>query len=272
MFKATNCTPEILKSEKFKKDEISFNIIPAILEKNNDYSNIQCYTDDQNVFMLNTDDKHPIVIWTSEDFTEFDKLYYFLIETFSNYSPLRVMTNKSCFDFFQSKNLILNPTETDTAGIYKCTQLNPLSFKGNLGVAHLDEKEELKNYIQAFFKEVEVNAQASETKFLKIANEFLENPQTHKVWRDESNQIVAIGRIQVVDDKARIGRIYTVPEKRGHSYAKMLVYKLTEIAFQMNLTPVLYTNFNYLPSNKFYQAVGFELLDNVMIYNLNKDK
>ena len=50
----------------------------------------------------------------------------------------------------------------------------------------------------------------------------------------------------------------------------MLVVELTEVTLKNNLTPVLYTNFQYEPSNKCYQAVEFKLLNTIYTYSVKK--
>ena len=50
----------------------------------------------------------------------------------------------------------------------------------------------------------------------------------------------------------------------------MLVVELAKITLKNNLMPVLYTNFQYEPSNKCYQAVGFELLNTIYTYSVKK--
>ena len=40
------------------------------------------------------------------------------------------------------------------------------------------------------------------------------------------------------------------------------VYELTKIIIKNGLVPVLSTDYNYIPSNKCYQNIGYQLDDN----------
>lgn len=271
MFKLIKHTHPILKSEKFKKDEISFNILLAIIQDYKKYPDMKCYSDEKDCFLLNTDEKHPVIIWTSSDFNRYEDLYRFLIKTFFYLSPLNLMTNKKCYQFFKSKDSINTSAHIDTAGVYECKKLNPIEFKGQIDVPTPSEKEIIFQMIKDFYYEADQDKGYSDSYYMELSNTFINQPETHKVWRDETGEIASIGRLQIVDDKARIGRVYTLPEKRGKSYAKMLVYKLTQLAFEKELLPVLYTNFDYEPSNKCYQAIGFKLLENILIYSIKKE-
>lgn len=45
------------------------------------------------------------------------------------------------------------------------------------------------------------------------------------------------------------------------------VYALTKIIIKNDLVPVLSTDYNYIPSNKCYQNVGYQLDDIVVIFS-----
>lgn len=263
-------THPILNSPLFKKDEIAFNIIPFLIQNQERYPDIRLFSDERDIILLNTDSNHPVIVWTSEQFDNFKMLYDFLIQTFKDNTPIQLMTKKEVYDFFNTQNLILNKNKTDILGAYHCTKVNPIPQIGTLDTAKSEELDIIKNLLLAFDKEAQPNENRPLEYYVKEAQKFIDKSDSYKVWRDETGLITSIGRLEIVDTQARIGRIYTLPNHRGKSYAKMLVQNLTKHALQLNLLPVLYTNFQYEPSNKCYQAIGFELLDTIFTYHVKK--
>ncbi len=87
----------------------------------------------------------------------------------------------------------------------------------------------------------------------KQRNSFL-----HCIWRDTNERLVAIAHMSIDKNYSRISGIYTQHEDRGKSYAKMLVHYLTFLSFQESKKVMLFTDYDYLPSNRCYQAIGYE--------------
>lgn len=270
MFHQIDFNDKIFNSSEYQKDIISFNLIPHFIKNKEKFPDIKCYSDNENVILLNTDENHPVITWTSEKFNDYTNLYNFLKKTFHKNNPLHIMSKKCLYDFYQGNHLILNDATTDIAGIYKCSKLNKVKTDGYLDFAKPDEQELIAKMLQQFNQEAQPNEKRPFSYYLTEAENFVKNTETHKVWKNSNNQITSVGRLEIVNQHARIGRIFTLPEYRGHSYAKMLVQELATIAFKRDLIPVLYTNFKYEPSNRCYQAIGFELLNTIFIYELLK--
>ena len=270
MFKAINFNDDILSSPDFKNDEISFSLIPSLIRNKDRYPEIKCFSDGKDCVMLNTDADHPVVIWTSKSFNNYDGLYSFLTETFSDNTPLMVTTKPEVYQFFKNNNRLADSQDTKILGAYKCDKLNHIEKSGYIDSAKAEEKEIIAKMIEGFQKEALPEEKHSFSYYLEQADRYIKIKDMNKIWRDENGNITSIGHIKTVDTTARISQIYTLPDKRGKSYAKMLVSELAEIILKNDLTPVLYTNFQYEPSNRCYKAVGFELLDTIYTFKLKK--
>ena len=158
-----------------------------------------------------------------------------------------------------------------TMSIQSIRQLNPTTIEiwyANNQHATIDF------YGENIFRVFQDNAGGiiRDPKAMPEAQILVDNPRhpVSKLAIEENGNIVSIGHINNSENTGRIGQIYTVPTERGKSYAKMLVVELAEIILKNNLMPVLYTNFQYEPSNKCYQAVGFELLNTIYTYSVKK--
>lgn len=270
MFEPINFDNRIFTSQLFKKDEISFNIILTLIKQRENYPEIQCYSDGKDVIILNTDANHPIIIWTSENFNDFESIYNFVSKVFSENVPLSIMAKQSCYQFFQKRNMTSDDENTKILGVYKLDKLIKIEKTGYLDCVKSTDIEIVANMIKAFEEEALPEEKHPISYYLEQANKYTTLVDTHKVWKNENGNIVSIGHINNSENTGRIGQIYTIPEERGKSYAKMLVVELAEIILKNNLTPVLYTNFQYESSNKCYKAIGFELLDTIYIYPVKK--
>ena len=270
MFKLIDFDDKIFTSQQFKKDEISFNIILTLIQKREYFPQIKCYSDQKDVIILNTDANHPVVVWTSENFNDFELIYNFVNKVFSKNEPLNLTAKQSCYQFFQKRNWVSDDENTKILGAYKLDKLIDIKKQGYLDCVKPTDVEIVANMIKAFEEEALPEEKHPFSYYLEQANKYTTLAHTHKVWKNENGNIVSIGHINNSENTGRIGQIYTVPTERGKSYAKMLVAELAEITLKNNLMPVLYTNFQYEPSNKCYQAVGFELLNTIYTYSVKK--
>lgn len=80
-------------------------------------------------------------------------------------------------------------------------------------------------------------------------------------WRNEQNQLVAMTQNVKTDNFARLSAVYTAPEYRRKGYAYNLVHSLCKTAVQSGMTPILYADSSYGPSNECYKKIGFTLVD-----------
>ena len=79
------------------------------------------------------------------------------------------------------------------------------------------------------------------------------------LWKNSQGKIVACCRYNVNDTVASIGLVYTHPDFRRKHYAQNLVYQVAKIISDQGLTPMLYTDADYIASNSCYEKIGFIL-------------
>lgn len=76
----------------------------------------------------------------------------------------------------------------------------------------------------------------------------------------------------MVDGNARVAGVYTKDDQRGKGYAANLIYELTNKLLLDNYHVSLYTNYNYIPSNKAYKNVGYVDKDVLINFSCSKEK
>ena len=67
-----------------------------------------------------------------------------------------------------------------------------------------------------------------------------------------------MGSYSVVNEQAKINHVYTPNDSRGKGYAANLIYEMTKMILDLGLVPLLYTDYNYIASNKAYINAGYE--------------
>ncbi len=265
MFSKTDRNDAIFKSEAFLKDGISFNIMVSILEDAKRFESARIYTNGKDCAMMNSSAEYPVVIWMDETFSDYEVLYDFLLKEFSDYHPLRFMSNFSFYNFLNKGGFLEEKKgEPIELGSYHCFSLNKRAYCGYADKIKPEEVKLIAQMISDFCIETGLFERPSSEACLKEAQEFLEDENGY-VWRDETGKLVSMLACKEMKDYIRISRVMTLKEERGKSYAKMLVHFMTKRALKTGKKVILFTNFNYNSSNKCYQKVGYEFREK--IYN-----
>ena len=89
-------------------------------------------------------------------------------------------------------------------------------------------------------------------------------------WQDSQGNNVAICNYSSKEDLASIGLVYTLKEHRRKHYAQNLVYEVTKYIKNLGLTPMLYTDADYIASNSCYIKIGYELRGKLCIIGEKK--
>ena len=70
--------------------------------------------------------------------------------------------------------------------------------------------------------------------------------------------------VEVLGQKiGRVGPIYTPIEFRKRGYASVITSHITQLCIAKSAIPTLYTQSDNLTSNKIYQNLGYELIDEI---------
>ena len=83
------------------------------------------------------------------------------------------------------------------------------------------------------------------------------------VWKNKNGEIVALTSKKIEGKYGSIGSVYTLPMARRKGYAINLVYRVSKELLSNNITPILYTNGNYIASNDCYRKIGFEQIGRI---------
>lgn len=257
MFTSIKRDDNIFQSEYFLKDSLSFCVMESILKDKVKYPTPKVFSNGKDCIIVNSDPEHAVIVWTTDDFKEKAQLYAFIKEEFCNNTPFKIMSKKNFYDYLV-ENHIIPELHVQTLGVYTCPQLNDIQYIGHPDQAKPEEIEQVAQMMVNFNKETGENPQAKISDYIETAQKFVSDP-AFQVWRNDNDKIVAIASIRVNENHPRIGRVYTNTDERGKSYAKMLVHYLTSFALKQSKKTMLFTDYDYQPSNRCYQKVGYEL-------------
>ena len=92
------------------------------------------------------------------------------------------------------------------------------------------------------------------------------------IWRNSTGKIVCMANYSETDGQAKLSHVYTPIDERGKGYAANLIYSMTNDLLKRGLVPLLYTDYNYLPSNKAYNNAGYEDTGILINFSCSKEK
>ena len=91
MFQKIERSDAIFQSSLFLKDAMAFSVVERILNSPGKYPAPKLFSCSQDCAIINSDPDHAVIVWTGDDFKEYDKLYDFIKNEFRENAPIRVM-------------------------------------------------------------------------------------------------------------------------------------------------------------------------------------
>ena len=220
-------------------------------------------TDHERLIICYTCHPFPVWIWTADDTTEeemanvyrlakdnslmdgkhsFNLKYglaeYFIRRAAEDGLDMSVTMNMFAYDCPEP----VAPEDHSDGDIYRCME---------------DDVDELTDFIDLFHREVGID-QKDRDGYRADAEEAIKSGNVY-FWKNAEGKTVASCRFQPADDTASINLVLTHPDHRRKHYAENLVYQVTQKVIDAGLTPMLYTNADYVASNACYEKIGFVL-------------
>ena len=221
-------------------------------------------TDHEKLIICFTGEPFPVWVWTSDNSTgrDMERAYRILGENgllgggyhfnakydFAEFliaraagDGIRLRISEELFAY-ECPEPVEPGTEAD-GGIRRCTE---------------DDLDEVVAYLDAFTAEIGHDRRDPET-CRKDARDYIASGCMY-FWTDPGGNSVATCKYgPPVDGMATVSFVYTRPECRRRHYAENLVYRVTVMVREAGLTPMLYTNAGYAPSNACYSKIGYRL-------------
>ena len=265
--KRINKNNKIFQSVEFEKDKYKFYIALKILADNNS----SIYSDEKEYAIMQMNESLPIWIWTRDDIDSkcVDEIIL----------ALKLHYNKNCkiicktefYNLLLEKNVDIDKKLSLEIGTLFCKKtISPRIIKGHMEIAKITDLDILSKYWYDDYVEME-NDKYSLTQAENDMKDMI-NEGNFYVLKDENGKIVCMARYTYINDVASINKVYTPVEERRKGYCSNLIYNLTNMLLSIGKIPVLYTDVNYIPSNKSYLNVGYLKNGTLESFYLDKNK
>ena len=266
MYKKINENNKIFKSIEFQKDKYKFNIIL----KNLSSPELELYSDEENYIICRGSKKWPTWIWTKDHFdknkiNEIEELInMYLIDDKKN----KFTCTKELYDLLVERKFSnLNKDDYFEMGFLICHQTKkPKECDGILSKPTEEDRSILERYW--YDDNVEMNGIEPITmeQAKSDVQEFLKDDKFY-ILRNQQGKIVCMVSYGITGNQAKLSHVYTPIEERKKGYAANLIYLVTNDLLAKGLVPLLYTDYNYIPSNRAYINAGYE--DNGILINFS---
>lgn len=248
---------KIFLSEAFQKDKYKFSLIL----KNLPSPDLELYSDEKNYIICRGAKKYPTWIWTKDNF-EKDKISEIeeLIKMYLTGNDKDKFTcKKEIYDLLiERKFENLNLDDYFEMGFLICNQtIKPKECDGQMAIPSETDKETLIKYWYDDSKEMNGMEPITMEQAKEDVDKFI-NEGNFYILKNPENKIVCMASYNLTDNQARISHVYTPSEERKKGYASNLIYLMTNEILAKGYVPLLYTDYNYIPSNKAYINVGYE--------------
>lgn len=236
--------------ELLKDDRVTFSVLYSIIQRENQYLE----SDYENYIICYSEKPYPVWLWTKEDISD-DSLNEAIKILTSKYPLSEGFTynmRKQITDKIPNSNI-----ETSMIS-YVLNELNDIDYAdGKLVKASIDDLEILTDYMKAFHKEIHLDLLDNLDEYREKALNRLQTRECY-FFENSEGEKVALTILSNDNDHVHISYVYTVPKFRKMGYAETLVHFLCKKALENNLTPTLYADEYYAPSNNCYKKLGFE--------------
>ena len=141
--------------------------------------------------------------------------------------------------------------------LFRLTELSPPhDVTGNARLASVEDRAQIVAWFKAFTAEAGGILGDVEV----VVDEILRSG-AHWLWIDGDRPVALASRRSVESGSARIGPVYTPPSERGRGYGSAATSAATRDVLDRGAIPVLFTDLDNPTSNKIYQALGYEAVE-----------
>lgn len=271
MIKAIKSDNKIFESQDFQNDKYKFNLIL----KNLPSLELELYSDEENYIVCRGSKKWPTWIWTKDNFdisiiSEIEELIRMYL---TDNEKDKFTCKKELYDILVERDFAnLNKDDYFEMGFLICHRtIKPKECDGILSKPTEEDRQVLEKYW--YDDSIEMNGTDPITieQAKQDVDEFLKDDSFY-ILRNPQNKIVCMANYSVTGNQAKLSHVYTPVEERKKGYAANLIYLMTNDLLEKGLVPLLYTDYNYIPSNRAYINAGYEDSGILINFSCSREK
>ena len=261
----------VFKLSEFVQDQYKFNIIL----KNLDSPTLELYSDEENYVICRGSKKWPTWIWTKDNFdiNKIDEIEELIRLYLTDEDKTKFTCKKELYDLLVERGFEeLNLEDYFEMGFLICRETKkPKMCDGVLDIPNQSDKDVLVKYWYDDSHEMNGVEPITLEQAKRDVEDFIKSG-TFYVLRNNDNKIVCMASYGMTGNQAKLSHVYTPVEERGKGYAANLIYHMTNDLLEKGFVPLLYTDYNYIPSNKAYINAGYEDEGILINFSCSKEK
>jgi len=271
MYKKIQPNNEIFNSKEFQKDKYKFNLIL----KNLPSPELELYSDEENYIICRGSKKWPTWIWTKDlfDHKKIDEIKELIKLYLTDNIKDKFTCKKELYDLLIKRDFpYINKKDYFEMGFLICYKtIKPKECNGILSKPNEEDRLTLEKYW--YQDNIEMNGIEPITleQAKKDVDNFLKDDKFY-ILRNPYGKIVSMVNYSITDNQAKLSHVYTPVEERKKGYAANLIYLITNKLLEEGLIPLLYTDYNYIPSNKAYINAGYTDCGILINFSCSKDR
>ncbi|MBR5712725.1 MAG: hypothetical protein IKX54_03935 [Lachnospiraceae bacterium] len=257
MVKAIKPDNAIFLSRDFQKDKYKFSLILQNLPS----PELELYSDEESYVACRGSRKWPAWIWTSDSFDEakIGEIEEVIRLLLTDRERDKFTCKKKLYDLLVKRNFAdLNTDDCFEMGFLLCRRTKaPKACDGVMTMPAGSDLEVLAKYWCDDNAEMNANNPVTPEQARRDVEAFIADGNFY-VLKNPEGKIVCMAGFNVSGEQAKITHVYTPVEERKKGYAANLIFLMTNEILKQGLVPLLYTDYNYAPSNRAYINAGYE--------------
>lgn len=246
----------VFDSDEYKKDRNQFYIIEQSLLS----PEVLLYSDETKYLICRGQVGRPVWIWTVDgmslntmkEVAEIIAEHYLTEDT-----KCKLTAKREFYAFLKGMGFPYLDEDYFEMGSLECHQVKrPRKCDGYSKKAAIGDIEILAKYWYEDNREMNSLTSISRQQAEEEIKAMLETENLW-VWRNASDKIVCMVHYRIAGSQVKLSHVYTPRAERCKGYATNLIYDVTKMLLEMNLEPLLYTDYHYIASNKAYKNAGY---------------
>ncbi len=262
---------KIFYSKEFQKDKYKFFLITQNLK----CESVVLYSDEENYVICRGKIGWPTWIWTKDNFdiTKLEEIRQAIELYLTDSDKDKFTCKKELYDLLVNSGFDkLNLEDYFEMGTLYCRQTKkPKDCDGKIAIPTIEDKPIL---VQYWFDDSQEMNGVDPISMVQAETDVQQMLDSNKfyIWKNHAGKIVCMANYSETDGQAKLSHVYTPIDERGKGYAANLIYSMTNDLLAKNLVPLLYTDYNYIPSNKAYINAGYEDTGILINFSCSKEK
>ena len=241
------------------QDKYTFSVMSRIIRGDLEL----CLTDHERLIICFSGQPYPVWIWTPDDASEADMEHAYQIAKENSFMDgghhFNIKYELAEYFIKRAAEDGLDLKITTNLFAYDCPDpIAPASvIDGELHQCTDEDADVLVEFFDMFHTELNIDQESREQYKLYVEDGI--KTGSLYTWKNGDGKIIASCNWHPVQEMASIGLVYTLKEYRRKHYAEHLVYQVTKIVQDSGYLPMLYTDADYVASNKCYEKIGYIL-------------